>query len=382
MTTSEPTGTPPRWPAALAVGVCAVGFAVSSYLIHVHHLVHTGAAVTGFCDLSATVNCAGAARSAFSSIAGVPIALLGLAWYVVAAALALVGVGTGRSANTARRLLALGSVAGVAYSIVLAAVSVLIVKSVCPACIALYAVNVVLVVAALALWKAHRGASVGHSPVPPLAAGAAFAAIVAAGVLLAPAPPARELPSVDELRGPPLTSEQLAQLRLPSGPSRGPDDAALVFVEFSDFQCPYCGILTRSLHEVEPEYEGRLRVEFRQYPLSFHEHAHGAAIAAVCAHRQGRFWELHDLMFADQTGLAADGLREKAAAAGLDLDAYDACIGDPSADAEVSGDQAAGAAVGVAGTPAFYVNGTPYGGGLPPELLREIFDAELAKLEP
>ena len=93
------------------------------------------------------------------------------------------------------------------------------------------------------------------------------------------------------------------QIPLGTSPVRGPADAWITVVEFSDFQCPYCGSVQTTLGTVLPEYGTDIRVAFKNFPLSFHAYARTTAIAAECAHAQGRFWQFHDLVFAGQADL-------------------------------------------------------------------------------
>jgi len=88
-----------------------------------------------------------------------------------------------------------------------------------------------------------------------------------------------------------------------SSPVRGPADAWITVVEFSDFQCPYCGNVQATLASVLPDYGTDVRVAFKNYPLSFHPYARPTAVAAECAHAQGRFWQFHDLVFGGRSAL-------------------------------------------------------------------------------
>jgi protein-disulfide isomerase len=93
------------------------------------------------------------------------------------------------------------------------------------------------------------------------------------------------------------------QIPVGTSPVRGPADAWITVVEFSDFQCPYCSSVQTTLATVLPEYGTDVRVVFKNYPLPFHSHARATAIAAECAQAQGRFWQFHDLVFGGQSAL-------------------------------------------------------------------------------
>jgi|CXWL01.1.fsa_nt_gi protein-disulfide isomerase len=164
------------------------------------------------------------------------------------------------------------------------------------------------------------------------------------------------------------------------GPSRGPAAAPVTIVEFSDFQCPFCSRVLPSIDEARANYGDKVRLVFRQFPLTaLHPNAQKAAEAALCAHDQGKFWELHDAMFADQGGLDVPKLKEKAAAIGLDAEKFAACVDGGSKAAAVSSDVAAGTAAGVSGTPAMFVNGRFLNGAVPYEDLARVINDELQR---
>ena len=162
-----------------------------------------------------------------------------------------------------------------------------------------------------------------------------------------------------------------------TGPARGPEKAPITIVEFSDFQCPFCSRAIKSVDEVLKAYPNDVRLVFRQFPLEFHKQAPKAAEAALCAGDQNKFWEFHDLLFANQQALEVPQLKEHAKKAGLDSAAFDKCL-DTGAKAEtVKMDQEAGQKVGVNGTPAFFINGILLSGAQPFEEFKSVIDSEL-----
>ena len=163
-------------------------------------------------------------------------------------------------------------------------------------------------------------------------------------------------------------------------PSMGPSDAPITLVEFSDFECPYCSRVLPSLDKVMENYGDSVRLVFRQFPLnSIHPRAQKAAEASLCANDQGKFWEMHDAMFDEQKSLGVDQLKEKAARLGLDTEQFNGCLDGDDFAPEVAADLAAGAAAGVTGTPAMFLNGRFVNGAVPYEQLAEIVDEELAR---
>ncbi|MCZ6508553.1 MAG: thioredoxin domain-containing protein [Acidobacteria bacterium] len=163
-------------------------------------------------------------------------------------------------------------------------------------------------------------------------------------------------------------------------PHKGPADAPVTIVEFSDFECPYCSRVLPSLDQVMENYGDSVRLVFRQFPLnSIHPRAQKAAEASLCANDQGKFWEMHDAMFDEQKSLGVDQLKEKAARLGLDTEQFNSCLDGDDFAPEVAADVAAGAAAGVTGTPAMFLNGRFVNGAVPYEQLAEIVDEELAR---
>lgn len=161
-------------------------------------------------------------------------------------------------------------------------------------------------------------------------------------------------------------------------PSRGPADAPVTIIQFAEFQCPYCGTAAQTMEKVMAAYEGQVRFVYRDFPLGFHEYAIPAAIAATCADRQGRFWPMHDKLMANQRALTDADLERTAKEVGVELGAWNTCRKDPALEEEVRKDMADGSALGVEGTPAFFVNGVFVNGAQPFERFQAIIDKELA----
>ena len=163
------------------------------------------------------------------------------------------------------------------------------------------------------------------------------------------------------------------------GPSRGPADAKVTIVEFSDFECPFCSKAEDSVSTVMEKYAGKVRLVFRHFPLSFHPNAPKAAEAAACANDQGKFWEMHKQLFANQKALSVDELKQHAVAIGLEKGKFDECLDSGKNKGLVEADTKAGSDVGVSGTPAFFINGKLLSGAQPASEFEKVIDAELKK---
>lgn len=163
------------------------------------------------------------------------------------------------------------------------------------------------------------------------------------------------------------------------GPSKGPKDAKVTIVEFSDFQCPYCSKGRAVMEQVVQKYGNKVRLVFRDYPLPSHKKAQKAAEAGQCAHVQGKFWPMHDWMFDHQGNLDVDSLKQAARTLGLDSGTFDKCLDSGAMAGVVTASLQAGEEAGVKGTPAFFVNGLFISGAQPLDVFVEKIDAELAK---
>jgi protein-disulfide isomerase len=164
-----------------------------------------------------------------------------------------------------------------------------------------------------------------------------------------------------------------------TGPTKGPATAPVTIVEFSDFQCPFCGRLTPELKQVEEKYGDKVRIVFRQYPLPFHQYAQKAAEASLCAADQGKFWEMHDALFANQQALAVEQLKAKAAELGLNAEQFNSCLDSGKQAATIQADMKEGTSVGVNGTPAMFINGRFINGAVPLEQITSVIDDELRR---
>lgn len=161
-------------------------------------------------------------------------------------------------------------------------------------------------------------------------------------------------------------------------PVLGSNDALVTIIEFSDFECPYCRRVQPALKRILKEYEGQVRLVFRDFPLSFHKNAQKAAEAAQCAGDQDKFWPYHDKLF-EETALAPKDLKKYAGELELDMDKFNACLDESKYAQEVKADMQDGQNVGVNSTPSFFVNGQPISGVVPYERFQEMVEAAIAQ---
>ena len=167
------------------------------------------------------------------------------------------------------------------------------------------------------------------------------------------------------------------EIPIAGSPVRGPANARVTIVEFSDFQCPYCAVAVGKLNEMMQAYPRDIRLVFKQFPLEFHSAAAMAATAALAAHAQGKFWPLHDKMYAGFRELTQANILAWAREVGLDTSRLKADMESPATRSAIERDMDDGFRAGVEGTPTVFVNGKKYQGPLDFEVFHTIIDAEL-----
>ena len=170
----------------------------------------------------------------------------------------------------------------------------------------------------------------------------------------------------------------------PAFREKGPVDAKVLIVEFSDFQCPACRYAEPMLRQLLALDEGKVRFVFKNFPLPMHQWAKNGAVAAECAGRQGKFWEYHDRLYDKQeewtNAKADDFLAGYAQDLKLDVPAWKACVHDPATTAAIASDVKDGADAWIGSTPTFFIDGRRFLGGKQLAEIGTIFiDRELKK---
>jgi protein-disulfide isomerase len=161
---------------------------------------------------------------------------------------------------------------------------------------------------------------------------------------------------------------------------KGDPDAPVKIFEFSDFECPFCArFYTQTYGQIDSEYieNGDVAIIFKHFPLSIHANAQKAAEAAECAGDQGKFWEMHDMLFESGTTGGVATYKGYAADLGLNTGDFDECLDTGQFADKVKADFTQGTGVGIRGTPGFIINGKPVSGAQPFEVFQQAIDAEL-----
>lgn len=195
-----------------------------------------------------------------------------------------------------------------------------------------------------------------------------YAKLIEKGRETAPPPPPPK-------KRPPETRQKLQLVE--NTPAKGSSEPLVTIVEFSDFECPFCGRVNPTIKRILETYGDDVQVQFRNQPLPFHKRAMPAAKAALAAHKQGKFWEMHDKLFANQKALSDESIKQYAKDIGLDTAKFEADLGSDEVKKKVSRDQADAAKYGARGTPTLFVNGVPVRGAQPFPAFKTIIDKEL-----
>jgi len=166
---------------------------------------------------------------------------------------------------------------------------------------------------------------------------------------LAQAPAAAARPQIDP--------NKVYDLPVGKSPVKGPADASVTMVEFSDFQCPFCARSNPLIDQVIQAYPKDLKFVYKEFPLPMHQNAMPASRAAVAAQRQGKYWEMHDKLFANQQALQPDNFKQYAQELGLDVAKFEQDMNSPDVQAQIAEDMQLARQSAVGGTPTLFLNG-------------------------
>ncbi len=178
---------------------------------------------------------------------------------------------------------------------------------------------------------------------------------------------------------PPSVLDEPVKISLEGDPVRGPAKAKLTIVEFSDFQCPYCSKVVADVKEVERQFPNDVRLVFKQFPLDSHSDAEFGAEAALAAQAQGKFWEMHDLLYAGFPDLSRPRIDSYAKQLKLDLTRFNSDLASHKYKARVLAEEKEGEDAGVGGTPTFFFNGKRYNGTFDVASVVPLIKKELGK---
>ncbi|MES2638631.1 MAG: vitamin K epoxide reductase family protein [Myxococcota bacterium] len=341
------------------------GIVIAGYLTAQH-----GGTAASVCNVSDVWSCDSVNRSEYAKVGTVPVALLGVAFYAVMAWLSLRNASGGATKAPAMMTVLAGL--AIVFDLYLGWASSQI-GAFCPLCVASWALNVVLLVGAALLWRSSQPAT---SLLDGIKGELGSVAVVGLLTLVVGAMASRDSSAKPgETGGAGNGAVDLSQyyeqvtgrIELDgTEPVIGDTNARFTMVEWADFECPHCGIMSAELKEILDENKD-VKLYFKHYPISDrcnsfvqgerHVNACNAAAASECARLQGRFWELSRQMFKNQEFLGKADIRFMAEQQQLDIPAFEACMADPATAEAVKQDVAAGGVAGVEGTPSIFLKG-------------------------
>lgn len=215
-----------------------------------------------------------------------------------------------------------------------------------------------------------------------LSAGAAVAVLLGLSALAIASTPSPSDPSEECNKNCPhqaSASQLISATPRAEAPSLGRADAKVTVEVWSDFQCPFCARGAATLKQLREKYGDQVRIVFRHQPLPMHANARLAAAASMAAHEQGRFWEFHDALFANQGSLDRASLEALAGKLQLDVERFRRALDSSTWRTYVETDAAEAQRRGVSGTPTFFVNGKAIIGAQPLSVFAEAIDAQLQR---
>lgn len=177
--------------------------------------------------------------------------------------------------------------------------------------------------------------------------------------------------------------KNIEKIKLDDSPAIGPADAKVTIVEYSDFQCPYCGAAYKTVDQLLQEYQGKVRLVYKHLPLSIHNWAEDAAVDSACVYQQkpDAFWKVYNYLFANQGSITKETLTDKVVLAtkdsGLNAEDLKKCISSRSALSVVQANMAEAGNLGLSSTPSFIINGRPVVGAQPLEQFKQVIDDAL-----
>ena len=371
----------------LTAGILALGtsvyLSVNAIRVRADPLFHSA------CNLDTTwfglpFSCDRASESTFGELLGIPVSFWGTAFYAVLIVLAAIALARRELADKSAVLLVGAGVFSVLYSIGLFCVLIFVVRALCPFCMTLYALNILICAGALwaygqrpETWLLALTSMIGRHVREPLLAGsvAGFSLLMAVGIGVNVLTPhgltdAQWLERLANLEQAPVVPVQVS----PGDATFGPVQAPYAVIEFSDFLCPFCAEAALDLERLRKEMGDRLHIVFKHLPLdeacntyvpaTLHKGACLAAFAAVCAQKAGRFWQMHDRLFTSVPNLAHGDVQAQlvgmAKDIGLDGTQFKECLEDDNTRTQVTDDIEEAVRVGRLSTPLFLLNGRAF----------------------
>lgn len=348
-----------------------IGLLFSSYTISHHYSTKMQSGEAYRCNINATFNCDAVANSPYSELFNIPLGIYGAAYFLLLLVLLLIGISNTKSAREHALAYTYSNIAGTGVSLLLGVISQLHIKAYCITCIGVY---VVCLIQTVMLLIQHRQ-FVFRGSFKELFQGLSTAALVLAAVIALHSFARPHIPTEVQTAQPEPLSQTVVQL--PINKSRyvgngedyrfGADDAKVKVIEFADFQCPSCKRLGEQLALLKKEFGDRVLFVFKNFPLdkkcnrtmqhAGHPLACEIATLARCAGEAGKFWQYHDLAFAEQEQAKATSPANWAKQVGLSEQQIQTCKSSAWIIDKIKEDVELGIEASVQGTPALFING-------------------------
>ncbi|HBF12914.1 MAG TPA: hypothetical protein DDW49_05935 [Deltaproteobacteria bacterium] len=410
-----------KWILLLLV-LSLMGAGLSLYSLNQHlKFVETGQLQKSFCTVSEHVDCDLMNTSVYSEFSGIPVAGLGLIFYVFMILVALTGLKVKPSKKSGLAFAFFISFFSILVTLWMAYLSIFQIKAVCLICMGMYVTNLLIFIflpMAMGIsWTdmpstiQHYFRALARKPnalgfKPHLRLNLVFFFVVfGTGILILHSitSQARETfariqaeknnKGAEEFSVDDLIDLHYSQPALPiqygRHPFLGNPNAKVVIIEFSDFQCPYCRVAAETLKANLAEYKNDAVLYYAFYPLDqacnpniknkFHDKSCMAASASVCANKKGKFWEMHDAIFKNQSSLSAEIIDKQASLIGIDLAWLHACMASPETKQTILGDIQLGEKAKVEGTPSIYLNGRKLNGWNRKDFFKAVIEEEITK---
>lgn len=367
---------------SFTIHLAMIGIALSAYATNHHLLVKSQGATDAACNISSKFNCDDVARSELSEIFSIPMGIWGIGFFLSIAVLGFLAMRRGKDAEDNMSGLAGLVVIGSISSLGLGIYSTTKLGVVCPTCLGIYIVSFLQLVLLFLNFRCLKDVFTFKRLVNGGLTGVLVVGITAAAYsFFSPAKQpqtpteltdqASLLPNLDiTAHSIPISTSQYSGLG--EDYRKGLDDAPVTIVEFADFQCPACSRMANLLDRVAKQYNGKVRVVFRNYPLDqkcnssinqrFHEQACDLSVMARCAGQYGKFWQYHDLVFANQQSVNSANVLKWAKDVGLSQEQINTCKASKSILDKVKEDIALANKVGVSATPTIFINGQKFMG--------------------
>lgn len=384
-----------KWLVA-AVIFSLIGIIVSSVSIAEYfHIQRSGLEEASFCSINEVINCDIVNASSYSVLFGIPTAVWGLLFYLVAAGFALFIRISKEPKESTLSFIWLVTIIGFIWTLRMAYVSAFVLHAICITCLSQYLVNLILLVSfsvAGTIGLKQRFLCIFSKKifVSALVTGLVFGVgyVFALSAVKSSADNVTDENINEAVNA--FFRQSLYDIKpetLAMAPVWGNPDAKVTIVEFSDFQCPFCKVAAFNVKPYLQEFRDKVKFVFLNYPLDnscnkymqgpMHTQSCIAARAAVCAQEKGRFWEYHDDVFRNQSKLSRDVLLNLASKNGIDKDWMGTCIDSKESLAKVEADIETGHHIYLAGTPSFFVDQRSLRVWRSPEALRKVIRQSL-----